>query len=62
MRIGRLVTFTGGFQSKSRTVPYAASIILNEIKRVAAEPVTDQELNTSKRGFIDRLPQTFSTT
>ena len=55
------LTFTAGFQSKSRTVPYAASIVLDEIKRVCAEPVSDSEMTTSKRGFIDRFPRTFST-
>jgi len=55
------LTFTAGFQSKSRTVPYAASIVLDEIKKVCAEPVPDTELTNSKRGFIDRFPRTFST-
>jgi zinc protease len=54
-------TFTAGFQSKSRTVAYAASIVLNEIKKMSAQPVTDQELKTSKAGFIDRFPRTFAT-
>ena len=54
-------TFTAGFQSKSRTVAYAASIVLQEMKRMAAEPATDQELTTSKKGFIDRFPHTFAT-
>ena len=55
------LTFTAGFQSKSRTVPYAASIVLQEMERMAKNPVSDQELNTSKRGFIDRFPRTFGT-
>ncbi len=55
------LTFTAGFQSKSRTVAYAASIVLQEMERMAQGPVTDQELNTSKRGFIDRFPRTFGT-
>jgi predicted Zn-dependent peptidase len=54
-------TFTAAFQSKSRTVPYAISIILDELKKFCAEPVHDDELNTSRRGFIDRFPRSFAT-
>jgi predicted Zn-dependent peptidase len=53
--------FTAGFQSKSRTVAYAASIVLEEMKKIASAPVTDSELDVSKRGFIDRFPRTFAT-
>jgi len=55
------LTFTARFQSKSRTVAYAASIVLEEIRHMAAEPVSDEELNISKRGYIDRFPRTFAT-
>ena len=54
-------TFTAGFQSKSRTVSYAASIVLQEMQTMASSQVTDEELTTSKRGFIDRFPRTFAT-
>lgn len=55
------LTFTAGFQSKSRTVAYAASIVLEEMEKMTANTVTEQELNTSRRGFIDRFPRTFGT-
>jgi predicted Zn-dependent peptidase len=55
------LTFSAGFQSKSRTVPYAAAIVLQEMEQMTKKPVTDQEINTSKHGFIDRFPRTFGT-
>jgi zinc protease len=56
------LTFTAEFQSKSRTVAYAVSIVLNELKKMAETPPTDKELDTSKRGYIfSRLPGNFAT-
>ncbi len=55
------LTFTAGFQSKSRTVPFATSIVLEEIKNFYKEPVSDEELHVSKRSFIDRFSRVFAT-
>lgn len=55
------LTFTALFQSKSRTVPYAISIIEEELKKIAAGAVSDSELATAKGAFIERFPRTFST-
>jgi zinc protease len=52
--------FTAAFQSKSRTVSYATSIVFDELRKMAAAPPTATELATSKKGYIDRFPNTFA--
>jgi predicted Zn-dependent peptidase len=53
--------FTIAFQSKSRTAAYAASIALEETKRIAAQPVSDEELSLAKKAFIASFPNYFNT-
>ncbi|HWD21290.1 MAG TPA: pitrilysin family protein [Verrucomicrobiae bacterium] len=55
------LTFRVGFQSKSRTVGYAISIVEKEVRRILDERVTEAELHTAKRALIDTFPRSFST-
>ncbi len=53
-------TFAGYVQTKSATVPYAISLIMNEFNRIRKEPVTDAEMETAKNYFLDSFPDRFS--
>ncbi len=55
------LTFSVSFQTKSRTVAYATSIVLEEMGKIAAATVTDNELNISKSAQIERFPRIFAT-
>ena len=55
------IPFMASFQTKSATVPYATSIVLDEMKRIASQPVEDKEIETTKNGMIDRFPRQFAT-
>jgi predicted Zn-dependent peptidase len=52
--------FVAAFQTKSRTVAYATSIVLAEMRRMATEPVSAAELETAQRSMIDTFPRAFA--
>ena len=54
-------TFVAGYQSKSRTVLYAAQIVLEEMRKITQEEVTDREIETAKASYIQTFPQAFET-
>tara|TARA_Y100001968_G_scaffold160543_1_gene146764 strand:+ start:1984 stop:3462 length:1479 start_codon:yes stop_codon:yes gene_type:complete len=54
-------TFVAGYQSKSRTVLYAAQIVLEEMRKITQEEVTDKEIETAKASYIQTFPQAFET-
>jgi predicted Zn-dependent peptidase len=53
--------FDAAYQSKSRTVAFAASIVIEEMKKIVSQPVSAEELAISKAGFIERFPRSFGT-
>jgi zinc protease len=52
--------FRAGFQSKSRTVAYAAQLVLAEIQKIREAPVSDEELDVIKRNLIETFPSQFA--
>ncbi len=57
------VTYPGAFQatfeSRNATVALATKIVLDEIKTIRHQPVTDEELETAKQGLIETFPRQF---
>jgi zinc protease len=51
--------FRAGFESKSATVALATKIVFDEIRRIRAEKVSAEELETAKRGLIETFPRQF---
>jgi zinc protease len=52
--------FRAFFQSKSRSVAYAASLVMNEIRRMREGPATAEELDTIKSSLVQTFPSTFA--
>jgi zinc protease len=52
-------TFTISFQSKNATVALAAQIALEEVRRMQAEPVSDEELTIAKNSLVETFPRRF---
>jgi zinc protease len=51
--------FRAGFESKNATVALATKIVMDEIRKVRDELVTEDELETAKRGLIETFPRQF---
>jgi predicted Zn-dependent peptidase len=54
-------TFSGYVQSKSTTVGYAISLILNELDRIRREPVADAEMETAVNYYLESFADNFQT-
>lgn len=52
--------FRSSFQSKSRSVAYAARLVMDEIRKIRETPVTALELDTIKRSLIETFPSSFA--
>lgn len=54
-------TFGAGYDSKNPTVARALDIVMEEVERIAAEPVSDEELATAKASMVETFPRRFET-
>lgn len=52
--------FRARLQSKSRSVAYAARLMLDEIKKIRQSEVTAEELQTVKNSLIETFPSSFA--
>jgi zinc protease len=52
--------FRAAFQSKSRSVPYATSLVMGEIRKLREGGVTAEELDTIKNSLIQTFPSSFA--
>ncbi len=54
-------TFTAGFQSQNPRCAQATAIVLEEVRRIREEKVTEQELDVAKNYVIEIFPRFFAT-
>ena len=52
--------FRAAFQSKSRTVPYATQLVIEEIAKMREGPPTEDEMKTIKENLIATFPSQFA--
>ena len=52
-------TFSGYVTTKSSTVGYAISLILDEFNRIRQEPVTDYEMDTAINYYLESFSNSF---
>ncbi len=53
-------SFRAFFQSRSEAVARATAIVLEEVERIRDEPVSEEELTTSKASFIESFTRNFA--
>jgi len=52
--------FRAFFQSKSGSVPYAVSLVMEEVRKIREGGVTPEELDTIKNNIVQKFPSDFA--
>jgi zinc protease len=52
---------TGSLQTKNRSVAYALRLVLDEVRKLKEQPVSDDEMSVNKEGIIDAFPSQWAT-
>jgi zinc protease len=52
---------TGRLQTKNRSVAYALRLVLDEIRKLKEQPVTEDELSVIKEGIVEAFPSQWAT-
>ena len=52
---------TGSLQTKNRSVAYALRLVLDEVRKLKEQPISEDEMNVNKEGIVEAFPSQWAT-